>query len=318
MSQIFNLDKKSAQACFHALASRNRLAIYELLREKELSISQIAREMHISQSFATKEINILEKATLVQCGSSAGIRGAQKICRSVYDEIVYRPSRLKAISDGNMTNKLSIPIGAYQRFEVFPTCGLVNEHKLIGFRDDPQSFYDPAHTSAQLLWFARGWLEYHLPRKHPRNAVVEEMRVAVEISSENAKSVGENECPSDISLWVNGEKIGPWHSWGFYTNTRGRYTPAWWPIDHNQFGLLKEWKINGEGAYVDGEKISSVTISDLALNSKTLITLRLGIDEQDEHQGGVCLFGRHFGNYSQDMLVTISYKGRRQSHGKTS
>ena len=36
-----------------------------------------------------------------------------------------------------------MPIGAYTRFDVTPTCGLASEDGLIGYLDDPVSFYEP-------------------------------------------------------------------------------------------------------------------------------------------------------------------------------
>ncbi|MFA5646475.1 MAG: MarR family transcriptional regulator [Candidatus Ratteibacteria bacterium] len=294
-----------------ALGSKVRLNIYDLLHQKDMSIMEISKVLHISRSFVTKEVKQLETAGLIETVHKPGIRGSQKLCKLVYNEITYRPSPKKD-SSTHPVNRISIPIGAYRKFEVHPTCGLVSEKAIIGMRDDPRSFFDPNHISAQMLWFSRGWVEYAFPRNHPKDAIIEEITISMEISSEGAQPIGENECPSDISIWLNGTKIGPWNSWGFYTMKKGNYTPSWWSSKYNQFGLLKTWKINAKGSFVDGEKISSVKADDIDLNGKTSITLKVGIDENEKNIGGICLFGEKFGNHPQDILVGIKYRRKSE------
>lgn len=307
MGKLLRIEGPGSLKYLKTLGSKVRLEIYDSLHQKDMSISEISGVLHISQSFVTKEIKQLEAVGLVETIHKPGIRGSQKICKLVYDEIIYRPSPRKN-SSAHPVSRISIPVGAYRKFEVHPTCGLVSEKGIIGMRDDPRTFFSPQHIEAQMLWFSRGWVEYTFPRNHPRNAVIDEIKVSLEISSEGTQSIGENECPSDISIWLNGVKVGPWHSWGFYTGKRGKYTPSWWSRDYNQFGLLKEWIINREGSFVDGEQISSTKVDQVDLNGKPFITLRIGIDESDGNVGGVCLFGEKFGNHPRNIEVRISYQ----------
>lgn len=313
MQKLIEGDTTMAARYFRALGSKSRFAIYRMLLQKDMNISQIAQALSISQSAATKSVSILEKMGLVQCITRAGIHGAQKICKAQYNEIVFRFNRIEDDQGSYVSTRISIPIGSYYDCHVEPTCGLANTEKMIGIFDDPRTFLEPERITAQLLWFGRGWVEYRFPRKYPRNVALEDITVAMEISSEANWPDGEKarpsdkECPSDISIWINGVKIGPWHSWSFYSDKRGRYNPAWWPRKNNQYGMFKEWRVTRNGAFIDGEKISSVVISDLNLKSKTYNTLRLGVDEQDKNQGGVCLFGKNFGNCPQDILITIRY-----------
>jgi predicted transcriptional regulator len=114
--------------------------------------------------------------------------------------------------------------------------------------------------------------------------------------------------PSDISFYLNDKKLGMWTSPGdFGGEILGMFTPDWWPQNWNQYGLLKLLVVNRHGTFIDGLKISDLTISDLALDSSTPINFRIAVDDDAEHVGGVTLFGKSFGNYGQDIKVSLSY-----------
>ena len=56
---------------------------------------------------------------------------------------------------------------------------------------------------------------------------------------------------------------------------------------------------------MDAARLSDVTLGQLDLASHHSIRLRIGIDEEAKHPGGVNIFGRGFGNYDQDILMRI-------------
>ena len=72
--------------------------------------------------------------------------------------------------------------------------------------------------------------------------------------------------------------------------------------------IAREWKVDETGAYIDGMKISDVTISDLSISENESIKLRIGIKEDARNVGGINLFGRKFGNYKQDIVLRYRYK----------
>ena len=65
--------------------------------------------------------------------------------------------------------------------------------------------------------------------------------------------------------------------------------------------------INESGSFIDGMRISDVSISDLNLEDCSRIRLRLAVEPDAEHVGGLTIFGQSFGNYAQDIRVNISY-----------
>jgi hypothetical protein len=66
--------------------------------------------------------------------------------------------------------------------------------------------------------------------------------------------------PSDISVSINTKRVGTWTSPGDFGDKRGVYTPDWWKLKGSQYGKLKSWRVGANGTYVDGIKISDVTI----------------------------------------------------------
>lgn len=75
----------------------------------------------------------------------------------------------------------------------------------------------------------------------------------------------------------------------------------------NQYGLLKLLVINDYGTYIDGLKISDVSTLSLHLDYSSDIHLRLAVENDSEHVGGITLYGKSFGNYDQDIRVAINY-----------
>ena len=112
--------------------------------------------------------------------------------------------------------------------------------------------------------------------------------------------------PSDITLAVNGKDIGTWTSPGDFGDKRGVYTPDWWKLKGSQYGKLKSWRVNADGTYVDGVKISPVSLKDLDVDIHHSIRLRIGVKDEARHPGGINIFGRGFGNYDQDIVLRLA------------
>jgi predicted transcriptional regulator len=272
------------------------------------TVNDIAQALNMPLSTAAAQIKILEDADLVHTELRAASHGLQKICTRTYDNVVvelpYTPDPSSNIVE------IAMPIGAYTQAEVTPTCGLATEDSLIGYLDDPISFYEPDHIRAGLLWFRSGYVEYNFPKRLPVGARLISLQLSMEICSE--APLHDNNWPSDITLWINGQEVGSWTSPGDFGGQRGRLTPAWWDAKDTQFGLLKRWLLNEEGAFIDGYPLSSLTISGLGLDEQRVITVRIGVKSDALHMGGINLFGHTFGNYPQDLALRLEYLHARR------
>lgn len=287
-----------------ALASEPRWRILEILSERLLNISEIADALDMPLSTATLHINTLEEAKLLRTELMPGERGLQKVCQRVYDHVFIELPTPNTQPEQSIV-EVSMPIGAYVDCQVTPTCGLVGDSSIIGFTDDPKSFFEPAHTEAQLLWFKHGYIEYRFPNRLPPKTIPDSLWLSMELCSE--APMHHADWPSDITLWINGVELGSWTSPADFGGQRGVLTPEWWDTRNTQYGLLKEWRVNEKGSFVDGVKLSATTLEELDLLAEDFISVRVGVKANARHVGGMNLFGRRFGNYPQDIVLSIRY-----------
>lgn len=285
-----------------ALASESRLRILKLISHELLNVSEIAEALGSPISTATRDISILEEAGLLRSELKPASRGLQKVCMRVHDTILIElPARDGAPDEQEI--EISMPIGAYAECDVVPTCGLVSEASIIGLFDDPASFYEPKHVQAQLIWFHQGFVSYRFPNRLPPHVTLDSIRLSLELCSE--APLHHDDWPSDITVWINGVEIGTWTSPADFGGQRGKLTPDWWQSRNSQYGLLKVWHVNEERSFVDGLEVSSVCLEDLHIADRTAISVRIGVKEDAENVGGVNIFGRHFGNYAQDIVLQL-------------
>jgi predicted transcriptional regulator len=102
--------------------------------------------------------------------------------------------------------------------------------------------------------------------------------------------------------------VGTWTCPADFGGERGVLTPLWWDNNNTQYGLLKVWRVNNQGSFVDGIRVSNICLNDLHIESSKIIEVRIGIREDAKSIGGINLFGSKFGNYPQDLLMTQRYR----------
>ena len=293
-----------AQAMLGALASEPRLRILELLSEQLLNMSEIAAALSVPLATVVMHTGVLERAGLITTERKPAKRGMQKVCARVYDSVLIGlPDRRR---DDLKVLELTMPVGAYADVQASPTCGLASEEGIIGFFDDPASFYEPERQHAQLIWFHHGYAEYRFPNRIPRGAQLESLQVSLELCSE--APLHHTDWPSDITVSVNSADLGTWTSPGDFGGQRGVLTPAWWGEQNSQHGALKVWQVTPEGSFIDGSPLSNVTLEMLGLANAACITVRIGVREDARHVGGVNIFGSRFGHYPQDIVLTMRFR----------
>ena len=65
--------------------------------------------------------------------------------------------------------------------------------------------------------------------------------------------------------------------------------------------------MDGAHSLLDGEEISGVTLRDLALGARDYVSLRVGVNADSEHVGGLNLFGDKFGDFAQGVVMRVGY-----------
>ncbi|MFO7320705.1 MAG: metalloregulator ArsR/SmtB family transcription factor [Chloroflexota bacterium] len=300
---LLNIDTPDADLIFKALGNPLRLRILKLLSTHAFTVSQLTENLDIPTSTINQHLKVLEEAGLIQTDLRPASRGTEKVCAGIYRRL--ECDLIPRVTEPERAIEISMPVGAYSDFQVTRPCGLASQHNIIGLQGDAEAFLEPDRINAQILWFATGYVEYRFPKRLPPRTHPVGLYLSLELCSE---APGHNDdWPSDITVWINDVEIGTWTSPGDFADRRGILNPDWWPSNNTQYGILKSWQVNTEGSYIDGLRISDVVIDDLQITQAAHISVRVGVKPDAEYRGGVNIFGRHFGNYPQDIVLRIVY-----------
>ncbi|MCR5627817.1 MAG: winged helix-turn-helix transcriptional regulator [Lachnospiraceae bacterium] len=288
---------------FKVLGSDIRISIIKLLlKKKQMNMNEIASELNITNGALTGHVKKLENSGLLVITNEKAAHGNQKLCSLRLDKILID---LKAEEEIENVYSADIKVGHYSDYKVYPTCGIATNESLIGEVDDTRYFAHPNRYNADILWFTKGYVEYEIPNFIPAGQKITQIMISAELSSE---APGVNSVwPSDITFSLNDKEIGSWTSPGDFGDVRGIFTPDWWFPNWNQYGLLKLIVINKKGTFIDGLKISDVSMNDFDLDYKSKLKFRMEIKKDAEHVGGLTIFGSTFGNYAQDIKVSLNY-----------
>lgn len=288
---------------FKALGSEVRLEIIKILLENHgMNMNELAAKLNITNGALTSHIKKLEDCGLITISNESAGHGNQKKCSVRLDKILIELDSQEEFKNVYQTD---IKVGHFSDYKIYPTCGLASGDAIIGEVDDTRYFAHPDRYNAEILWFTRGYVEYIIPNFIPFGQKIDQITVSLEISSE---APGVNDIwPSDISFFINDKKVALWTSPGDFGNVKGIFTPDWWYPNWNQYGLLKILVINKEGTFIDGLQISDVTIKDFDFDYRSTIKLKMEVEEDAEHIGGLTIFGKSFGNYNQDIAIRINY-----------
>ncbi|GAB6090577.1 ArsR family transcriptional regulator [Spirochaeta dissipatitropha] len=286
------------------LSSEIRVRILNELRQGPKNVNEIAALLELPQSTVATNILILEKVKLVSTKIRPAAKGNQKICYSEYDEYVIHFPQDQSTDEQGI--KVEMPVGLFIECDISAPCGMCTQDKIVGFLDTPESFLEPERVKAGLLWFEQGYIKYQFPNNSiSKKKPVKRLELIAEMSSEIP---GTNpHWLSDITVWINEHDIGTWTSPGDFGDKRGKFTPAWWKLEGSQYGLLKTWRVDETGCFIDGHKVSDLTIADLKLSTHHSIKVTIGIKKDAENVGGINIFGKGFGNYDHDLILQLSF-----------
>lgn len=287
-----------------ALSSPVRVGILKLLHDQgPQNVNAIASALDLPQSSVSANVQVLEESGLIRTETLRAKKGNQKVCHTLFDEVLVMFKKDPATA-GADTIEVAMPLGLYTSCEVSAPCGLCSSEGIIGLLDVPDTFLDPGRMSAGLIWFTRGYVEYQFPNNVKlMNGQLDAVEFSMELSSEVPGTAAD--WPSDITFSINQIDVGTWTSPGDYGDQRGVYTPSWWKLKGSQYGMLKSVRVTSDGTYIDGRKMSPISLKDLDLGSHRSIRLRIAVKEDARHPGGLNIFGRGFGNYDQDILMRL-------------
>jgi predicted transcriptional regulator len=285
-----------------ALSGDLRLRILEILGNQTLSVTQLMTALGVAQPTISINVQILEQAELITTTQGAN---REKLCSRVHDSLILQLPNVPGEALHEI-EEIMMPVGMYTDCRIQPSCGLAGKEGVIGSADDPRSFYLPERSEAELVWFSdAGYVEYRFPNPMPPGVKLSTLTISAELCSE-ALGFDEN-WPSDITLFVNGQRIGSVTAPGDFGKKRGVNTPGWW-IYGSQYGLLYEWRIQKEGSFLNDDPLSKIVLQDLDLHFNNPIIIRFEVEETALNKRGLNLFGAAFGNHTQGIKLTFARK----------
>ena len=288
-----------------ALSSPVRVAMMNALNRKGMNVNELAEALALPISTAAAHVRTLEEAGLIAVEILPGAHGSMKLCHRRIDTVAV--TLVPPVYDYTSITTIDLPIGSYcMASQVRPSCGLVNSHTLIGEMDNPRSFFLPERNTAQLLWFRHGCLEYRFALLNPQPMHIEWIEVSFEACSEAPGY--RDPWKSDIRVYLNDALLGKWISPADFGGRRGHLTPGWWPDLSTQYGLLKTWRVTDSGTFLERTHASDTTLSDVAVQKRDYISLRIEAPLDAELAGGLNLFGEAFGDHPQAIRVRFGYR----------
>jgi predicted transcriptional regulator len=267
-----------------------------------MNISELAERFSLPLSSAALHVKVLEEAELIFTEEKPGLRGAQKICAILAEDLYFNIFHQKNQEQPVRNIHYSMPLGGYFECSVTKPCGIAGKRSYIGIEDSEYSFYNPNRIHAQLIWFTSGFLEYRFSNYSLLKGKLLELHFSLEACSE-APGYNSN-WPSDITIRINREEVYTFRCPGDFGDKRGANTPAWWPSENTQYGELHHLTITPQGCFGDGRKTSDLNLETLRVIQGEYISFTIGVKEDAECVGGINIFGEHFGNYRQNIEMT--------------
>lgn len=310
-----------------ALSNDARLEILDYC-EEEIRVQTLTERMGLSKTAVLAHIKILEEAGFVKTRYIPGAVGNQKVCKKMYDRLIFDFASIPSGDGLNYYETITQP-GNYFDYNLYPPCGLATTEHVISKWDDPSVFMLPERVEASILWCVYGYVEYRIPLNIPfEDYGISKIEIIMEVSAQGGVSEHRSlflppevdkaritDGVSDVFFEVDGYDLGTITVEEFSRISGGKYTPTWWK--GSNYGKLVSIVINGKGTTINGIKTSDVRVEDIispnviardnqlkkALLSSDSIRLRIGIREDAEHISGFNLFGHGFGQHTCDIIT---------------
>ena len=296
-------DTEAICALGRALSSPDRIRILQLIAHDNMIISDISRALKIPQSSVAFHLKILQEAGLIRMEEQPGRHGVSKMCSRVPD--FTNIQFVGGYGDMDESYSVEMPVGGYISVDPYPTCGLCAPEGPVGMEDRVYSFYLPERQRAGILWTSRGSVTYRFGTALRVSDTIRSVRFSMELCSE-APGYRED-WKSDVTFWVNGVECATWTCPGDYGAFHGRLNPPVWQSGQSQYGDLVVLEVNEKGCFLNRQKASDLTAREVFAETRPFDERCIGNKPDARHVGGFNLFGKTFGNYEQDIVMSIGY-----------
>ena len=299
-------DSKHVYKLARALASEERIEILRLLACQPMNVYEIGRRLDLPFSTVSNHISVLEDAQIIFVSTQQGKKRHVKMCSRQLSRLVFHFQEDRSNTPAEV-HTIEMPVGHFVEANIQAPCGLyVLENTANGDGmlavDRPYEFFTTERFSAELLWFDHGSVSYNFINQTYKKTI-SKLELSFECCSEI--TYHRADWPSDITVSINGKEALTFLSPGDFGGRRGKYTPKEWFINSTQYGLLYKIMIDENGTYLNNILISKLTINELDITNNPYVKLTIGVKENAIHRGGINLFGKHFGDYDQAIVLSL-------------
>lgn len=288
---------------FKTLGSDVRIDIIKLLlKNKDMNLNELAARLNITNGALTSHIKKLEDCGIIKITNEATGHGNEKHCQVCLDKVLIDIAGAELPSDIYEANVL---VGQYSDYQVEPCCGLATQEGFLGELDNIRYFSHPDRMLTNLLWFQKGFVEYLLPNFIPTAHVINEITIQVELAP--IVTSCDASLASEVEFYLNQISIGKFTLAGDIGKDSGIYTPNWFDYSWKQHGVLKQISIKKDGTFIDGIKLSDVTIDSFELDYSSILKFKVAVASDSKYLSGITLYGKGFGNYNHDIRVQIKH-----------
>ncbi len=294
-----------AKVC-DALGNETRLNILRRLQSEPytIAVSQLVRDLGIPMTTLLYHLDKMEKADLVNVFYRSSSSGTQKaVVRDLRGvDLRFHYSMRSETAQINSFSQ-SLGVGQFTEFigSDFNFC--TSEKQYAHLNDN---CYHPERFDAQLVYTTAGIISYRFGNRIAKDHKVIELSLSLELCSE--APYFDNNYLSDITFWINDVELGTWTSRGDYGDHRGLQNPAWWRSTDTQHGVIVTLTITGDGVSINGQTVNDkIGLLKLHLDKGNCVEFKFGNKPTSTNQGGFNVFGRHFGDYPQDIQFALAY-----------
>lgn len=110
---------------------------------------------------------------------------------------------------------------------------------------------------------------------------------------------------SDIFFYLNDTFAASYTSPSDFGGVRGKLNPDWWPDNSTQYGQLIKLTITDNGTYINGEYRSKLKLKEIISDNQNYLKFKIESSEKAKFVGGFNLFSKTFGNYEQDIIMSV-------------
>ena len=306
---IYKVPEDKIDLVLKALNNRARYNILRHLSQGPMNISELARAINISQPTVTTYINQLEKAGLVFCRLQKSSTGYNKICQTAYTgfSLLWQANPMEAVEAEYI---IEMPVGHYSAIDCTAPSFLATQADIIASSEDFSRFFHPIRMQAELLAIGQGNIHYLFPY----NISDTQKILYLELSAEINIAFNHPDSFTEIAVAINNRRFALHRLLPGRTEQSQKHQLDWYPKDLTTTGQLYVWRVEAERSTLNAKPAGNIGLADLNLQPVQPIEVSFEVQSPDQSVGGMIIFGKSFGQYDQDIRLTIVYE-QDTNHG---